>query len=375
MDRVQWAGIAVTIGALALFGARLVLDDPEPGERYAALEATADDGTSVGRGPGDGGWFSGRGAVGGDRTASRGSGAREPRIRKVPSGPAGAGSRSGRGTGGSAAVVGTGGGGARGYVGSPVGGTPGARHGGVHLAGSAGQSRRRTGPDAPKAPGRSDLVELLAAQPLPQTSVDPAGEEGEDVVLAVEKPEDIEQAQRVEDVEHDGVAIDLEEDSVFAFPNAGNARGDAGAITFEVEPRWAGGDETNNAFVRIQDGARFENRLELVKNGRYLRFIFTPANGREADISVPIDAWEPGEPHTITASWGPIDPENPERGGQTTLYIDGRPVGSNRYEGELLIAPSTPMYVGSATGNYKGANARISGFRVYGRTLAPDEVR
>jgi len=48
--------------------------------------------------------------------------------------------------------------------------------------------------------------------------------------------------------------------------------------------------------------------------------------------------------------------------------------GENRYSGQLFIPPNTPMYVGSATGNYNGANGRMGKFKVYGRVLSGDEV-
>jgi hypothetical protein len=218
------------------------------------------------------------------------------------------------------------------------------------------------------------LVEFLSTQSqADEAGREAAGDEPDGEVLlslpldtSVEAEDSTQpQAAQSVDVSDEGVGIEFGEDAVLAFPDAGNVRGDAGSISFEIEPKWAGGDETNNALVRIQNNNQFENRMELVKNGRYLRFIFTDNTGREADISVPIDVWTPGERHTITATWGEA---------LTSLYIDGKLAGQNTYQGELLIPPSTPMYIGSAGGNYRGASAVLQNFKVYGRPLGSDEV-
>ena len=119
--------------------------------------------------------------------------------------------------------------------------------------------------------------------------------------------------------------------------------------------------------MQIRTPHGWDNRMQLVKNGRYLRFIFTDNTSREADISVPIDHWEPGQAHTVTATWGE---------GKTHLYIDGQRVGQNTYSGQFQIPPNTPMYVGSDVpgGTYAGASATIQNFKVYGRALNDEEV-
>jgi hypothetical protein len=215
-----------------------------------------------------------------------------------------------------------------------------------------------------------DIVEFLSAQEptRPEPLADPAATE-EDVVLEVNTAEDSDKAIESQNVEptDDGVGIDLGEDAVLAFPNAGNAKGDAGSIALEIDPKWVGSDATDNSFVQIRTPNGWDNRMQLVKNGRYLRFILTDNTSREADISVPIDHWEPGRPHTVTATWGE---------GKTQLYIDGQRVGQNTYSGQFQIPPNTPMYVGSDLpgGTYAGAGATIQNFKVYGRRLSDEEI-
>jgi len=88
----------------------------------------------------------------------------------------------------------------------------------------------------------------------------------------------------------------------------------------------------------------WSNRVELVKNGEFLRFIVTPDSGQEADISVRINDWQAGQQHDVQASYG---------NGQTFLYIDGKLAGSNQYTGQLQFPQGIPLRVG---GDYPGSN-------------------
>ncbi len=246
---------------------------------------------------------------------------------------------------------------------------------GSHLAG--GSSASGAGDPAsnhlgPHPKQHDELVDFLGSQPPTRNQVlggDTSANPGEDVVLEVNSVQDSQQAIDAQNVNEaqDGVGLDLSSDSVLAFPNAGNANGDAGSISFDIDPQWTGSDQTDNSLVQVRTPNGWDNRMQLVKNGRYLRFILTDNTGRESDISVPIDQWAPGQPHTVTSTWGE---------GKTTLYIDGQQVGQNTYKGSFLIPPNTPMYVGSDLpgGSYAGADATIQNFKVYGRALAPGEV-
>ncbi|OFV83990.1 MAG: hypothetical protein A2W26_09130 [Acidobacteria bacterium RBG_16_64_8] len=209
-------------------------------------------------------------------------------------------------------------------------------------------------------PKRADLVEFLASQ---SASGDEAGGDvpiGGEVALEVKTTEDIAPAivkRGVEAPELNEEGLTFTDSSMLAFPDAGNASGEGGTISFEIEPQWAGADETNNSLVQIRREHQWSDRLELVKNGRYLRFIVTDSEGHEADISVRIDQWPAGERHDIQAQWGK---------GLTTLWIDGEPVGSNVYSGNLRFSGGTPLYLGSdyPSSNYTGFNGTLRNFRL-----------
>jgi hypothetical protein len=211
-----------------------------------------------------------------------------------------------------------------------------------------------------RANDNSEIVDFLGSRSSgadSQATESPA----EDVALEVFTAEDSAKAVYKEGVfepDDGGDGLKFSEHAQLTFAQAGGANGEAGTITFDVEPDWAGSDATDNSLVQIRAENQWENRLQLVKNGRYLRFILSDSLGREADISVPIDEWIPGESHSVTASWGD---------GRTSLFLDGRLAGSNTYDGGFDIGPDTPLYLGSDFRNsdYGGAQATIRGFTVF----------
>jgi hypothetical protein len=82
--------------------------------------------------------------------------------------------------------------------------------------------------------------------------------------------------------------------------------------------------------VQLRGPNEWSNRLELVKNGEFLRFILTDSTGREADISTRINDWVAGDRHDVSASYG-TNADGPCC--TTILYIDGREAGRNHYDG------------------------------------------
>jgi len=187
------------------------------------------------------------------------------------------------------------------------------------------------------------------------------------VVLSVSHVDDLQQSQSATgvDTKDEGVGINFTPDAVVAFPDAGNVNGDAGSISFDVEPQWAGSEDQNNAFVQLQQENQWANRLQVVRNGRFLRFIMTDSGGAERDISMLVDSWQPNDQHRVAATWGDQ---------QMFLYVDGRLVGQASMPNPMQIPPGTPLLLGSKSGNYSGANATINNFKVYGRALGADEV-
>lgn len=363
MERAQILVIAVVLAALSLFALKIWSDRRAadvPLGRAERTEVRATRGRSSAEGASAAGQVQTVGVAGPRRVgALRGAEGSSGRTAPGATGSAGladaiqgGGSTWGGGIGSSA---------------SPRGSRGGS---GVSISGTGDSATRER--LAARAKPRSDLVEFLGSQRPTGNEIlggpkDQPNDNGDDVALELKSPEDTAQASKAKDIEapQDGdEGIEFTEGSQLTFPDGGNARGDAGTITFDVKPNWAGSDPTDNALVTVKTEHGFGNRLELVKNGRFLRFIVADNLNMEHDISVPIDDWQPGEVHSITASWGEA---------RTSLYINGRLVGSTTYQGQFEIAPGTPMYVGSdyRTSAYKGANATFRGFTV--RTTSQHE--
>jgi hypothetical protein len=259
--------------------------------------------------------------------------------------------------------------------GGSVGTSASGRHG---LSGPGGASivdtLRERGPSGRLGAdhGRNELVETLASQPPTRGNLlddqPPEVQNGEDVVLNVTSTEDTQEAQQNVDVnrpKYGDEGIELSPNSVLAFPDAGNVNGDAGTISVDFTNNWAGADESNNTLVQIREPNQWNDRFELVRNGKYLRFIITDNTGVERDISYSVDSWAPGERHQVTPTWG---------NGEMQLYVDGHLVGSNTYPGTLEIRAGTPMNLGSEFAGYSGFNGIIHSATVYGSKKTSDQI-
>jgi hypothetical protein len=160
-------------------------------------------------------------------------------------------------------------------------------------------------------------------------------------------------------------------DSQFVVPNGGNLSGEGGAISMWVQPGWAGGDESNASLAQLRNQNQWEDRLQIFKNGMYMRFLMSDTAGQESNIGTNISDWAPGDWHHIVASWGPND------SGQLTqsFYVDGRLIGQVPVQGQFNVRPGTPLYIGSDLPlGIPGANGAISQFKAYGAGLTPDQV-
>jgi hypothetical protein len=365
MERGQVVIFAVVVAALALFGLKVWSD-----------RANEDHLTSGGRVVGDlarlddqrGGDRDALDDSGGSARPGRGPGRlgdRNPlRQGSAGAGGRGSGDRSGGtyGAGGAAVAGGRAGDEARGF-GSRVGSSGGSA--GVAGGGSGGSGGSIVGPEGgklgPKAQKKNDLVDFLSSQPATQPELAKPEGDGE-VALKLESTQDIsKQGGLDKEVTDQDNGIEIPENGQIQFPN--NVSPDAATFEFNIEPKWSGSDQTDNALVELRGEHDWSNRLELVKNGEFLRFILTDNTGKESDISARISDWQAGDPHDIRASYGPC-----ADGGSncTYLYIDGRLAGTNTYPGQFQPPLNTPLFVGGdhKTSNYQGAGATFRGFTI-----------
>jgi hypothetical protein len=372
MERAQVLVIAVVVAALVLFGLRFFSSDPIESDLTLSDERIGDVANAPRFGSGaSGGRSESGGTMGGSRSqpgrlrdshsadsSSGGSGGFERRGADSRSGGSGAGSGSARVLTGGAL---RGGGGSVGASGSSAGSRGGGGSGGTVTLGSEPSGRL-----APKAALKEDLVDSLAARPEVQNQAAPPADG--DAALQVSKPEDIpEQEGQAEEVQEadDGDGIKITDRGRVEFPNAGNASA-SGTISFQIKPEWNGADQGDNAIVQIRQEHQWQNRLELVKNGEFLRFIVTPDSGVEADISSRITGWNANEVHDIQVTW-----DNDSK--TTRLWIDGQVAGSNTYTGQLNFSPGTPMFLGAdhRGSNYSGANATLYDFTLSNSATQP----
>ena len=371
MERIKLLVIATVIGALGLFGLRLwsgssSTDDSSDFDDAggARVARRTDDGTTgsngamprLGRNRGGGAAASADlDAPGGSRAGS-GEHRLDSRLRRGKAEMI-TGDRRG-GTAGGAVGIGAG-----------TRGGPGAGGSGsvsMHLNGSG---TGREGRDS----SRSELLDAIASQPKSKSTGEFGGPMGAqtnepDVLLAVNKPEDTENAVESKNVKpaEDGEGISFKDGSDVAYP-ADLVNTEAGSISFKLTPEtWKGSDATDNSFVQIRDPNQWDNRLQIFRNGIYLRFIFTGSSGFESGISYKIDSWQPGDTHPITATWGD---------GTISLYVDGQPVGTNKYPDSISFGSGTNMHIGGdVAGGFSSAGGTMGDITVLGRALSPDEI-
>jgi hypothetical protein len=357
MERNHVIVIAVVVASLALFGLKVWSDraadsDLAPGRQAAAARLARAGGQ---RGDSDA-WGSG---------SSEGAGGRGDRPGSLRSGGLGGsglpGARGGglEGRGGSAELA-HGGGGARvgsaglGYSGS--GASSGGSGGGVDVVGGEG-----AGHVAPRAQQKDNLVQFLSSQPPTQGDLASAkNADGEDVALKIDKPDDIAkqggQEQNVQAADN-GDGIKITDATTIKFPN--NVNPDGFTISFKISPDWSGNDPTDNALLEMRGANEWANRVELVKNGEYLRFIVTTDSQQEQDISVRINDWPAGQERELQAQVNLADGK-----GTSELFMDGQLAGSRNLTGSLQLSDSVLVGADHVGSSYGPANATLRGFQI-----------
>jgi hypothetical protein len=160
-------------------------------------------------------------------------------------------------------------------------------------------------------------------------------------------------------------------DAEFVIPDAARLTGKSGTISFWIEPEWNGNADSDASLVQIRQANMWENRLQITKNGRFLRFLFTPETGMEGGAGADISNWQAGNRYLVTTTWG----ETATGEKLASLYINGQLVGQHPFDGEFAVPPGAGINIGSdLPGGVPGAQATLSDVLVYKRMLAPDEV-
>jgi len=169
------------------------------------------------------------------------------------------------------------------------------------------------------------------------------------------------EASHVDFVPGDGVV--LADDSELIYPAEGNVDGAAGTINFVIEPDWEGGDDSNRTLVRIDRPGDFQSRIQVIKSGEFLRFMFVDAQGADRNLTFSIAEWHAGDSHQVTATWGD---------GRLALYVDGSEAAKLEFSGSIDVGADTQIALGSTTiDGLAGARARISDFTVLDYPLPP----
>lgn len=355
MERVQIIALAVIVAALVLFGAGFLVDErAEDGADRLASGAVADDRTR----PGARLWSSERESRRAGQPGRPGE-VGEPERRRGHGGDDDS-------AAGDAEVV-PGGRRAGGVVGSVDGEDDAVGVGRGGISDEMIAARAGTLPRAGGGGGPVGLPEEVPAEEQPPQQDDPGG-----VLLSIPLNGSIDPEQGGDPTKAVGVVVDgdavvFTEEAEYTLPSGGHVDGDMGTIAFDIEPHWAGDDESNNSLLQIRDEHVWQNNLQIVKNYNSLRFIIIDDRGYETNVNVYIDDWQPNESHRVTATWGEA---------LMALYVDGEQVGQATVPNELKFGSATPIHVGSdyPGSQYRGANGRISNLTIYGRTLPASEI-
>jgi len=199
-------------------------------------------------------------------------------------------------------------------------------------------------------------VALLAAAGLVAAAALPGPAAGETVQFQIVPSScqdcDADGAVTVDElVTHVGIALEVTPLDACA---AGDADGDGAVAVHEivaaVHAALAGCPLDEVFITDWVDGGG----LDVVRNGPFLRFVFTDDTGCESDISVRIEGWASGVTHEVTALWrdGP------------TLYIDESMVGTPSDAGPMQVPDRTPLFLSSDWygSGYAGAGTTLTNF-------------
>jgi hypothetical protein len=145
---------------------------------------------------------------------------------------------------------------------------------------------------------------------------------------------------------------------------------DGGGISFWVQPQWEAGDQSGATLLSLGTDDAQENRFEIFKDGQSLHFALTDNGGAQVDIGAAIDAWQPGERHLVTATWG----QGTDGKNQVFFYVDGQLAGQQASDGRFEVPQGVKLGIGSDYGDGQTVPGVLSNFSMYKRTLTPAEL-
>lgn len=223
---------------------------------------------------------------------------------------------------------------------------PGAAGGGG--GGSVSRPRLRDQDDADR--DRPELPEASGDQPAP-------GEDdaAEDVPEPPAEPiREVAYEQSPDRLFDTGVPMEVQ--------GAGRISPDAGTVSFWMQPEWAHNPEDSADLVKLG-----ETGMQLVKEGSFLRFEFTDANGNEQGGDAEIGHWQDGEWHHVIATW--------TREGMY-LFVDGGQAFANQGATRPPANSDPRLFVGSSFPEGTGiALAAMANLTVLNRSSSVEDVQ
>ncbi len=156
--------------------------------------------------------------------------------------------------------------------------------------------------------------------------------------------------QNVDFLEEEG-GVEVGDDSQLKYPALGNINPVQGSVDFVIEPDWNGADRTSHSLFVVGETNQWNNRMRIVKENDYIRFMSFDNSGVERNLRYKIGDWVAGERHQVRASW---DTD------QLVLEIDGQVVDQRPNGGELILGDASQIEVGSHyTDAYTGTPGKI----------------
>jgi hypothetical protein len=144
--------------------------------------------------------------------------------------------------------------------------------------------------------------------------------------------------------------------------DAGAINGQAGTLSFWVQPEWQPNNGDAVSFVQLG-----ENGVQITKNGNQLRLGLGDGNGWQGAVGADIGDWKAGDWRQVTLTWADSG---------LSLYIDGQP--------QMNGAPLPPefqkelrLFVGGSAFPDRPAVAlaQLAYVNVLNRDASGDEVR